>query len=327
MISHPLKSLYIKTAFVIGIFLFAAFAEKELMYDPVKGIIFVDKKAGSPFDTEAGGLHRSAEQLPHEKKQKVRGKSSSDIHVGRKKDPPDLYFKSGLEYYKNNDFNNAYKNFKFADSLEHRAEYTLLIGKALRKLGMKREMIKVMYDVVTNEADSDVADDALLELALLYKADDDYEKATQLFTKITEVYPFGTEYTTGEELPEIAREQRRLMRAEMINLLTTMGFAGEDLQDGYRKFQKAKGLPVTEVGDMVTIKTLKEMHREYLQQEERRTANKQRIDRLTVWIYGAIAAGGFNLILLLFLFIKIRSYQQHISEMQKMISELDVKKI
>ena len=74
-----------------------AFAAKELMYDPEKGIIFVDKNDATPVSSIA----KEKRTQPVEKepssagKRPAKRKSGSDIHIGRKKDPPELYFKSG----------------------------------------------------------------------------------------------------------------------------------------------------------------------------------------------------------------------------------------
>ncbi len=295
-----------------------AIAEKELMYDPEKGIIFVEN---GPEGKKNSGMQRVSPAKSRE------NKISSDIHVGRRKDPPEVYFKSGLEYYRNNDFNNALKNFTFADSAGHRPEFRLWIGKTLRSLDKNGEMLKIMYTIIKEEPDCDVADDALLELALYYKKKDDYDKATRLFTQLIEQYPFGTAFSTGEELREIAREQRRLMRAEMINILTTLGHVGEDLPASYRNFQKANNLSVTEIGDFATIKAIKEQHRRYLEQEELKLLQKQQFDKYRPWIYGAVTAGTVNIMLLLALCSKIQTKKRQLLELQKIVKDLDVTKL
>ena len=307
---------------------FTLFAEKELMYDPEKGIIFVEKgSSGAARGSRTPAENNVEKPARQPKKRQAGAKSSSDIHIGRKKDPPELYFRSGLEYYKNSDFNNALKNFIFADSVKHRPEYRLWIGKTQRSLGRIDDMLKTMFTIIKSEPDCDVADDALFELGIYYKSVDDYDKATQLFSQLIEQYPFGLAYSSGEELREIAREQRRLMRAEMINILTTLGYIGEDLPAGYRKFQKAGKMPVTETGDRQTIKAIKEAHRLYLEQEEQKTETQRRLSRYSSWLYGAIAAGAVNILLLLLLLSKIRARRRNIGELQKIISDLDVKKL
>lgn len=312
----------ITAVYVITVSSFPVSAEKELMYDPEKGIIFIEKK-GTTSKSATPSVHKKPSTRP----KSIPKKSSTDIHIGRKKDPPQLYFKSGLEYYKNNDFNNAYKNFLFADSVDHQPEYRLWLGKTLRKMNKIDEMLKTMFTIIRDEPDCDVADDALLELALHYKMANDYEKANQLFTRLIEQYPFGLSYSTGEELREIAREQRRLMRAEMINILAILNYADEDLPASYRKFQQANGLQVNGLGDQKTVTAIKELHRKYLEQQELKTRQQQQFDRYDVWVYILIAAGTLNTLLLLLLLSKIRGRKRQIIELEKIISDLDTSKI
>ena len=314
-------------------FTIVLFAEKELMYDPEKGIIFVEKGSSpsAPSKTKAPPDNPKAKpdqpQSQEIKKTRAKPRSRSDLHIGRKKDPPQLYFKSGLEYYKNNDFTNALKNFTFADSADHRPEYRLWIGKTLRSLDRPDEMLKTMFTIIKNEPDCDVADDALFELGLYYKKIDDSDKATQLFSQLIEQYPFGLAYPTGEELREIAREQRRLMRAEIINLLTILGYIDEDLPSSYRNFQRDQKLPVTEIGDQTTIKAIKKLHQHYLEQEDLKLRKQQRFEKYSTWLYIAIGTGTLNILLLLLLFSKAKARKRHLSELQKIISDLDLQKL
>jgi hypothetical protein len=109
-------------------------AEKVLMYDEERGIIFVDKETGKPVDQPlvvpkpkqlqtTPAAEQPAPAVTHAKQATGRGKLSkpmpaiagSDIHTGRKKDPSEIYFESGIEYFKNKDFSNAIKNFEYAD--------------------------------------------------------------------------------------------------------------------------------------------------------------------------------------------------------------------
>ena len=302
----------------------AAFAEKELMYDPEKGIIFIEKGISSAGEKREAAAEKRPS--PPAKRPSKPG-SGSDIHIGRKKDPPQLYFKSGLEYYKSKDFTNALKNFSFADSVDHHPEYRLWIGKTLRSLGRIDDMLKTMIGIIRNEPDCDVADDALFELAIHYKQTNDYDKATQLFSQLIEQYPFGLAYSTGEELREIAREQRQLMRAEMINTLSILGYLGEDLPTSYRNFQKTNKLPVTETGDRETVEAIKEQHRRYQEKEEMRSDRKQQLDRYSVWIYIALAAGTLNILLLLLLLLKVQARKKQVGELSKILSDLDVGKL
>ncbi len=318
----PLIAVYLCTAGV--------FAAKELGYDPAKGIVFIDKGEHDSVITPLIG-RKSTKNVEKEKpvtsQRAAQKKPDTDIHTGRKKDPPELYFRSGLEYFQNGDFTNALKNFMFADSVGRKPEYRLWIGKTLRNLGRPEDMIKTMTDIINKESESDVADDALLELALYYKSIDDYEKSTQLLSQLIEQYPFGLAHSTGEELREIAREQRRLMRAEMINTLAILGYQGDDLASSYRKFQIANKLPVTEAGDRLTVKAVKEQHRRYLEQQEAKNNRILRLKKYGFGLYGAAAAGVVNIILMLVLLIKIQVHMKHLNELKKIMKDLDVKKI
>ena len=292
--------------------------EKRLMYDPEKGIIFVDEKDKPLFP--------ASRKRGHGRRSPAKRRKKTDIHINRKKDPPELYFKSGLEYYKNGDFSNALKNFIFADSADHRPEYLLWIGKTQHSLGKIDEMLQTMLDIINNEPDSDVADDALLELAVYYKVANDYDMSSHLFTRLIEQYPFGLSFATGEELMEVAREQRRLMRAEMINILTTLGYLGEDLPSKYRDFQEKNELEVTGKGDAKTVELIKKIHRRSLEEEESELLKQERMSRYSIWLYIALGAGGINVLLLTVLFFRIKSRRQDLDELNKDIAELDVKK-
>jgi tetratricopeptide (TPR) repeat protein len=295
-------------------------ADKKLMYDSEKGIIFVDEK-DKPLQT----IPRK--QPVRRRRSPVKRKKKADIHVNREKDPPELYFKSGLEYFKNGDFNNALKNFTFADSVDPRPEYRLWIGKTQRSLGRINDMLRTMLDIINNEPDCDVADDALFELAVYYKVENDYERSSQLFTRLIEQYPFGLAFSTGEELMTIAREQRRLMRAEMINILTTLGYTGEDLPSKYKKFQKENKLEVTGKGDKKTVELIRSAHRASLEEEESKSRQQVKLSRYGKWLYIAMVTGGINVLLLTILFFRIRSRKQDLEEMKKDIALLDVKKL
>lgn len=298
-------------------------AEKELMYDPEKGIIFIEKDKAAKASSDEKPLS-SQQKKPKQPRKK---RETSGIHIGRKKDPPELYFKSGLEYYKNGDFKNALKNFRFADSLEHTPVFTLWIGKTYRKLSNVNAMLKTMFTIISDESDSDVADDALFELAVHYKMVDDYDKATHLFTQLIEQYPFGLSYSSGDELREIARKQRRNMRAEMINLLSILGYIGDDLPGSYRKFQKANNLPVTEIGDVETVTAIKKEYEVYLAKEENKTLQEQRFEGFRIWIYVITIAGAINVGLLVMLLAKVRARKRHVEELQKIITDLDTVKL
>lgn len=302
--------------FCLALF-FASFAEKVLVYDPEKGIIFVEKNQSQPNKKPVTPTQSSSS-----------AKSNTvDIHTGRKKDPPELYFRSGLEYFQNGDLNNALKNFSYADSVAPRPEYTLWKAKTLRQLGDYDKMLYLMHQIIENFPESNVADDALFELALHYQKVDDYERAGLLYSRLAEQYPFGVLYSTGEELREIAREQRKLMRAELINLLSILGYTSDDLNANLHSFQMHNQLELTANADQQTVRQIKNKHREFLKNEELQIQNKEKIKKLSFFLYCSGTISALLLLISIFLQLKIRSKKQHISELMKILKDLDLGKL
>jgi tetratricopeptide (TPR) repeat protein len=319
----------------IATMVFDANAEKELIYDEEKGIIFVDKDNPG----EAGGktvqkpVMKDAAPpmitIPAETptQQPKRRTDKNDIHTGRKKDPPELYFSSGLEYFKNKDFKNAMKNFRYADSVSPSPHYSLWIYKTYRQLGATDKMLEGMHRLLEKFPESDVADDALFEIAFNYQTQDDYDMAGKLYTQLAEQYPFGLSYSNGEEFREIAREQRKYMRAELINLLTILGqYTDEDLQVSLRRFQELKGLEVTGTATQKTVRAIKAQHREYLDKEAMIAARAGEARRHLLWV---ILAGTAAVIMLLLLVITrwvAISKLRQVETLQQAIAELDMRK-
>ncbi|NLL14738.1 MAG: tetratricopeptide repeat protein [Fibrobacter sp.] len=294
------------------------YAEKVIVYDPVKGIIFVDKN-------EAEKQKKNTSSTSVAKKQKK--SSSADLHIGRKKDPPELYFKSGLEYFKNGDYKNALKNFSYADSVAPSPQSMLWKAKTYRQMGDFDKMLFIMQQIIENFPDSDVADDALFELALHYQKIDDYERASLLYTRLTEQYPFGLLFSTGEELREIAREQKKLMRAELINLLSILGFSGDELTVNIRSFQKSNNMEITGSADQKTVQMIRTRHTEFLHEEQKQLLEQNKRKKSSVMLLGAAAVSVFILGMLILLRLKINTKKQHIAELRKIITDLDLSKL
>ncbi len=294
------------------------YAEKVLVYDPVKGIIFVDK---SERDRQKKSTGTSAGIA------KSKRANSADLHIGRKKDPPELYFRSGLEYFQNSDFKNALKNFSYADSVDPRPLSMLWKAKTYRQMGDFDKMLFIMQQIIENYPESDVADDALFELALHYQKTDDYERAGLLYTRLTEQYPFGLLYPTGEELREIAREQKKLMRAELINLLSILGFSGDELPASIKSFQKSNGLLITGNADQKTVQLIRTRHTEFLHNEEQKVLEQKRREKSNLMLLIASGINLITLLLLIYMQIRINTKKQHISELQKIIKDLDLSRL
>ncbi len=294
------------------------YADKVIVYDPEKGIIFVDKN-------EAEKQKKNNHSSPATQKQ--RKSNSADLHIGRKKDPPELYFRSGLEYFQNGDYKNAMKNFSYADSVAPSPQSMLWKAKTYRQMGDFNEMLFLMQQIIENFPDSDVADDALFELALHYQKIDDYERASLLYTRLTEQYPFGLLFSTGEELREIAREQKKLMRAELINLLSILSFSEDQLTANIRSFQKSNNLEITGNADQKTVQTIRTQHTEFLHEEQKQLLEQKNREKSSHMLLGAGVVSLITLVSLILLQLKINAKKKHIAELRKFISDLDLSKL
>ncbi len=268
--------------FIIVLFLLTSsvHAQKVLIYDEQKGIIFVDKDSDPPKKKEPKKTVIKAVKKkisrPDTSKKLTRAKGPNEIHANRKKDPPGLYFKSGLEYYKNKDFNNALKNFQHAVDQKIKPEYLLWIGKTYRRLNKKVPLFSTMEQILKDYPDSDVADDALFEMAFYYQKNSYYELSTEKYKQLIEQYPFGLSYSNGEEFLDIARDQMRMMRGEMISSLKILGIKGETLSDTYKKFQKLNNIKITGTGTPETVIAIKAQFSKKIKKDDETAASVKR---------------------------------------------------
>jgi tetratricopeptide (TPR) repeat protein len=308
--------------------------QSEILYDPEKGIQFVDKKDSAKQDgslksllspKQKGELVGAAADGPAPRLPVVNPRESTDLHVGRKKDPPTLYFMSGLEYFKNGDYTNALNNFRYADSVGKKTVYRLWVGKAWRQLEKPEKMLSIMREILLKQPASAIADDALFEMAAYYQSIDDYDSATQLYTKLSELYPFGESFSTGERFIEVAREQRKMVRAEMNNMLAILGYTNELLEENYRQFQKNQRLKETGTGDRVTVIAIKKMHQKLLDREAQNEKVKEQARRYLLWAWIAGAGGILIVFLSFWLMAQLLAQKKQLAELSKNIAELDSK--
>jgi tetratricopeptide (TPR) repeat protein len=194
-------------------------------------------------------------------------------------------------------------------------------------MGDFNKMLFIMQQIIENFPDSDVADDALFELALHYQKLDDYERASMLYTRLAEQYPFGLLFSTGEELREIAREQKKLMRAELINLLSILGFSGDDFTANIRNFQKRNHLEITGNADQKTVQMIRARHAEFLNEEQKHLLEQKNRKKSSLMLLGAAAVSVITLVLLILLQLKIKAKKQHISELKKILTDLDLNRL
>ncbi|MBD3418619.1 MAG: tetratricopeptide repeat protein [Chitinivibrionales bacterium] len=316
---------------------FTLYAEKIMVYDEEKGIIFVEKDEVQAYKSkssrEKSGAPPAIPKPPEPANRKpsrrappaAPSKSSrkEDIHVNRSKDPPQLYFTSGLEYFKNQDFENALKNFMYADSVRPQPAYSLWVGKTLRRMGKYEQMMVTMNKIHNSYPESDVADDALFEIAFYHQTTGNYQKALDLYKKLAEQFPFGRSFSNNEEFREIAKEQRKSMRAEMITALNILGYSGDDLAAQYKAFQRDNNLPITGAGNQETIRAIKAAHSDFLQREADRAARQQQMKKHSLW--GMIISGVLviNLLMILFQRTVIAGKNKQLASLSQLLHDLD----
>lgn len=315
-----------------------AHAEKVMQYDEKQGIIFVDEQTGSKkglvdppkttttFHTETLSvmtqktITKNAIQLVP-----TTARNATDIHVGRDKDPAKVYLQSGLEYFKNGDYANALKNFTYADSVEPKPEYLLWVGKCYRQLGKPDQMLVTMKTILNSFPQSDVADDALFEIAFYYKEIDDYDASTKLFSQLTEQYPFGESFSNRESFLEVAKDQRRIMTADVRSMLATIGYSGNDLEELYRTFQKDHALAITGIGSQSTVRALKAAYAAFLKNAAAAEARLERLKIINRYAFFGIGIVVLNTIILISLNAAIRGKRRYLENLEQLLAELDVK--
>jgi tetratricopeptide (TPR) repeat protein len=327
--------IYGHTYAVLIILLLWAFAgqcqDKTIQYDETRGILFSnddkniknEKIVKKPVVAPVPGK-TSKQVKPATSAQKP---GPENIHAGRQKDPPDLYFKSGLQYFRNADYMNALKNFLYAHSAEPKPEYLLWAGKTYRNIEQYDRMKDAMLDIKTNHPDCDVADDAIFELAQYYQKIDDYDSAIHFYTELAEQYPFGLSFLEGEEYLELSRNQRQVMRAEMVSALKVLGYDGNTVTDAIRSFQKKNGLPVTGKPIRETVRAIKSQYERKDKDDTRRQEESVQIRHGSITAVAALAVLSLNLWLILALKSKIRKRNIMLANMTNTLLELDVKKI
>jgi tetratricopeptide (TPR) repeat protein len=246
---------------------------------------------------------------------------------GKKKDSSAVYFESGLQYFKAGNYNDALKLFVYADSTEPKPEYELWIGKTYRQLNKGEQQLLVMKRILDTYPESDVADDALFEIAFHYQVTDDYEKAISMYTKLAEQYPFGKSYSNGESFREVAKRQIQTMRSDLAATLRTLGYTGERIDDLCAQFQREKNFRVTGQPDQATVLAVKRAHDDYVLKEEKAAQEKIAFDKHQR--IGFACGALFVVVLILFFFLKmnIAAKRSHVDELERSIEDIDKRNI
>lgn len=322
--NNCLTVLHVCAAALVLLAARAANAEKKLIYDEERGVIFADPAEMAKAKTAAPKLPSAAREAPPPAAAAPRPRRSAreDIHANRQKDPPEIYFQSGLEYFKNGDYENALRNFLFADSADPQPKYALWSGKTYRQLGKSDQMLFQMNKILNTSPESDVADDALFEIAFFSQTDDDYEGAALLYARLAEQYPFGRSFSSNQEFREIARQQINAMQSEVIGTLGRLGYAAGDLSQACSAFQKSWGLAVSGQPDAETVKAIKAADRQRTDQESRAAGSRASLKETAKYGVGAAAILLVILILLLVVTVKTRARARQIATLCQTLSDL-----
>lgn len=311
---------------------FLAKAEKVLIYDENKGIIFVDKD--KPAEKNPPVVEKKVLEQPAAPIKKApvknppgqrapREEVASELIADRQQDPPEVYFQSALTYYKNNDFENALKNFTYAADHNLKPEYLLWMGKTFRQLNKPEQLVFTMERILKEFPESDITDDALFELAFHYQTTDNYEKAAAQYTRLTEQYPFGVSCTNGQPFLDLARKQIHLMRGEMMGALGFLGIDTKTLPEAYAQFQKAQHLPVSGEGTPETVKAIKTLYVQKIAEAEKKTALENKIQKSTTVVFIAGILILANLISLLVVWMKNNEMRERVNLLRDSLAHLN----
>ena len=310
------------SAVAVLLFCSSAFSEKVLIYDEEKGIMLVDKN--NPQSSSSQKKESTTLKSGERPRNLSDGKTvDATIQRGRQKDPPSVYFESGLQYFKNGNFDDALRNFTHADSLDPQPKFVLWMGKALRQMGKYEQQIFMMNRIITTYPESDVADDALFEIAFSYQANDDYDRAGKTYSRLAEQYPFGTSFSNGESFRDIAHKQVQLMRAEMTSTLKILGFSGDDEESLYTAFQKENGLPVTGRGTAATVKAIKTAYGKFSEKEAAKARHLDRVNKYRTMAFVLCGLLAVNALALFFLHGNIMAKRKHLATLFQTLSDLN----
>jgi tetratricopeptide (TPR) repeat protein len=247
----------------------------------------------------------------------------ADIHAGRQKDPPELYFKLGLQYFNNGDFKNAIINFNYASKADPQPQYLYWIGKTYGQFGQHDTMLTIMKEILTTHPKSDVADDALFEIAFHYQGNDDYHMARQKYEELVEQYPQGVSFSSGEEFAEVCRARRQLMRGEIVSALRVLGYKGATPEDTYRTFQKKNGLEENGQLNQKTVRAIKQKYQEKLNQDAKLKAQQEYVRQARIWAMIITATLASNLLFIIIIRTRIKKRNQHLAHLEGKLADLN----
>jgi tetratricopeptide (TPR) repeat protein len=304
------------------------FAEKVLMYDEEKGIIFLDKDAPQEAPSHATAPRPEAvEKAIIKRSSSVSRDVDTSLIRGKKKDPSEAYFESGLQYFKAANYDEALRLFLYADSTDPQPKYALWVGKTYRQLGKSDRHLFIMHKILDTDPESDVADDALFEIAFSFQVNDDYDKAAKTYTQLSEQYPFGTSFSNGESFRDISKQQKLAMRSEIVTTLRLLGYNGTEIEDLVSSFQSARGLPATGLCDRKTVRAIKAEYKEFQKNEEKAAARRLRRAAFMKWAVGLCCFSAIAGIVMIGIRVSAASKKRQLAVLEQTLADLDGRQI
>jgi tetratricopeptide (TPR) repeat protein len=305
-----------------------ATAEKVLMYDEEKGIIFLDKDAPEETPSHPTAPRPEAvEKVIIKKSSSISRDVDTSLIRGKKKDPSEAYFESGLQYFKAANYDEALRLFLYADSTDPQPKYSLWVGKTYRQLGKSDRHLFIMHKILDTAPESDVADDALFEIAFSFQVADDYDKAAKTYTQLSEQYPFGTSFSNGESFRDISKQQKLAMRSEIVTTLRLLGYNGTEIEDLVSSFQSTRGLSASGLCDQKTVRAIKAEYREFQKNEEMAAARRQRRAVFMKWAVGLCCFSVVAGVVMIGIRVSAASKKRQLAVLEQTLADLDGRQI
>ncbi|MFP4522552.1 MAG: tetratricopeptide repeat protein [Fibrobacterota bacterium] len=220
-----------KTLVIFSLIIFSTMllnAEKVMIFDENKGIIFIEKEKVNDY--------RSSKNSGESKK------TSTKALSGKKNLNDKEYYKVGEEYWKDGEYDEALKLFRKAYRSKPLPRYYYWQARCLQE--KEQDGFKEMFlRIIKQNPDSDVADDALFMLGYEAELSRNYEEALEYYRNLIVKYPYGKSEVNHLDLPGMARSQISLIKSDVSRRLDLLNIRGNTMKEKAAIFRKKIGLP------------------------------------------------------------------------------------
>jgi hypothetical protein len=162
---------------------------------------------------------------------------------------------------------------------------------------------------------------------LKWQNTDDYEKATALYAQLAEQYPFAETYSTGEKSMDVANERRRFMRAEINNMLASLGHNDEEASVNLRNFQKGHRLIENGIPDRETVLAIRKAYERMVETERLRAIGVIQARRTLKLATGIGALGLLIILASVIQILRARSLQRHMLLIRESLVEFNARSL